>query len=928
MIQLFNEMRESCERKTWARGLELTRQKCIFDLGMTKGTRKFVVREASKGAEYLVVLNSLDMDWSCNCGEDDSPCTHACAAVQAWKQESEGVKLSMLHDSKWSVSYQIETEDHLIYIIRSLVRGSDRIPLPSSLAKCKSDSVMSLEISINSGDLNFERVLPSSEISKIELSLALFQMLGGVEVFFENRLVKFDSSPRGCILSINKESGGIRLLLKEEIGVFFKSFFFLNDTFYPLASLGFSERETSKLRKGTYLGAKEALEFYSSILPKVRGLVPIEDSTEQVGKQKVQVAIDSWEENDQLFYRYLLAYGEPPLAIIESNQMRLLGGSIPIRSESDEMKALVEFERATGAELQKIYSVGIPEAFKKSKQLLASKFPVLGHGLECFSEISITRPEVKIVGGEYVLSTPLGSLSIVKQRDSLASHGFFKLDSGRWVEFPKGWLEGEGQKIMDILLVSAGKVSKGSLIALQSISSVQNLSPDFLDIAERWDKNYPIFETSINLRAYQKVGAQWLAKLQSLGLGGVLADEMGLGKTYQTLVSLKTPALIVAPTSLLGNWLREAALARPELKSSLIHDSNREWSLKKDLYITSYGTIRSDITLVKSIAFKTIVLDEAQHIKNPSAKTTLACFELNSEARIALSGTPIENSITDLWSIMNFCLPGFLGPLEALKDRSKSEDLVRLKQVISPFILRRVKKDVASDLPERILQIVRCTMEDDQKVFYQSLLSKVKEQIGDGERPMDVLTALLRLRQAACDPFLVDLQTEISSTKLDYLETALKEIVETGQSALVFSQWTGLLDRVEQRLRVNILEWSRLDGSTLNRDQVVDDFMSGKSNIMLISLKAGGTGLNLTRADHVFILDPWWNPAVEEQAIARAHRIGRKGAVFIHRLVTEETVEEKIVALQTQKNQLADFFLEDSALSSSLSFKEFKDLIF
>jgi SNF2 family DNA or RNA helicase len=332
--------------------------------------------------------------------------------------------------------------------------------------------------------------------------------------------------------------------------------------------------------------------------------------------------------------------------------------------------------------------------------------------------------------------------------------------------------------------------------------------------------------------------------------------------------------------------------------------------------------------LVKSIAFKTIVLDEAQHIKNPSAKTTLACFELNSEARIALSGTPIENSITDLWSIMNFCLPGFLGPLEALKDRSKSEDLVRLKQVISPFILRRVKKDVASDLPERILQIVRCTMEDDQKVFYQSLLSKVKEQIGDGERPMDVLTALLRLRQAACDPFLVDLQTEISSTKLDYLETALKEIVETGQSALVFSQWTGLLDRVEQRLRVNILEWSRLDGSTLNRDQVVDDFMSGKSNIMLISLKAGGTGLNLTRADHVFILDPWWNPAVEEQAIARAHRIGRKGAVFIHRLVTEETVEEKIVALQTQKNQLADFFLEDSALSSSLSFKEFKDLIF
>ena len=929
MIPLFNEMRESSERKTWARGLELTRQNSVYDLGEDKGIRKFVVRDASKGTEYSVSLNSLDMDWSCSCQEEDSPCTHGCAAVQAWRHELDGRKIAMLHDSKWSVCYQTEIVANSVFIIRSLVRGNEHSPLLSSLSRIKAERhVSGHEISINMSDLEFERALTDSESSRIELTPRLFLPLKGVEVTYQNLPIKFDSNPRGLVLKIAKESGGIRLQLKDEPGQFYKAVFFLDGIFYPIASLPFSEGEIANLRKGTFLGAKEAIEFYSSVLPRLRGILPIEDSREEVGKLRVQVAIDSWEESDQLFYRYILAYGEPPQAVVESNQLRLLGDAIPVRSKTDEMKVLVEFERATGAELLKVYSVGIPEAFEKGKQLFASKFPLLGYGVEAFSEISTVSPQIKVVDGEYVIGTPFGTLSLSKLKDSNQKGGYFKLDSGRWVEFSKGWLEGEGQRILDILLVSQGKVSKGSLIALHGLSSAKDIFLEFPDIASHWEREYPIYNTSLSLRPYQLIGAHWLAKLQHLGLGGVLADEMGLGKTYQTLVSLNTPALIVAPTSLLGNWAREAALARPNLKVSVIHGGKRDWSLSGDILITSYGTIRADIASIKSLVFKTIVLDEAQHIKNPAAKTSLACFELNSEARIVLSGTPIENAITDLWSLMNFCLPGFLGTLESLKERSSKEDMTRLKRVISPFLLRRIKKDVAADLPEKIVQIVRWTMEDEQRNFYQSLLSMVKEQIGDRERPMDVLTALLRLRQAACDPFLVDLQNEVCSTKLDYLESALLEILESGQSALIFSQWTGLLDRVELRLRKNAWDWSRLDGSTKDRDRVIDDFMEGRKDIMLISLKAGGTGLNLTRADHVFILDPWWNPAVEEQAIARAHRIGRKGAVFIHRLVTEATVEEKIVTLQDEKTQLAEFFLEDSAVSSSLSLKEFKNLIF
>ena len=427
------------------------------------------------------------------------------------------------------------------------------------------------------------------------------------------------------------------------------------------------------------------------------------------------------------------------------------------------------------------------------------------------------------------------------------------------------------------------------------------------------------------LRPYQKEGVEWLWRLAELQMGGILADDMGLGKTLQTLAFLAVrggPSLVVCPSSLIDNWMEEAGRFVPDLEVVAIEGPKRMEVLAEnpgaDLLVTSYALLRIDIDLYRDRDFKVVILDEAQHIKNPDAQVSRAAFRLPGIHRFALTGTPMENSVSDLWSIMNFVMPGYLGERGRFADRFE-KPLARgdapglqrrLSRRLKPVVLRRLKEEVARDLPEKIEQVRYCKLSDSQRQVYQTILDEGRSMISSaegGQRRMLALTTLLRLRQACCDLRLLnlpDLGEEEGSVKMKELQVLLEEAVGGGHRVLVFSQFVQMLQGTVPLLAEKGFEFCYLDGKTRNRGEVVRRFQESSIPVFLISLKAGGVGLNLTGADTVIHLDPWWNPAVEAQATDRAHRIGQERVVTSYKLITRDTVEEKILSLQERKREL------------------------
>ncbi len=432
------------------------------------------------------------------------------------------------------------------------------------------------------------------------------------------------------------------------------------------------------------------------------------------------------------------------------------------------------------------------------------------------------------------------------------------------------------------------------------------------------------------LRPYQATGVRWMYRLSELGMGGILADDMGLGKTLQTLTFIQKKggrALVVCPSSLVSNWAAEAQKWVPDLKVVQYVGPKRGEIPEVDLLITSYAILRLDAEKFDGCEFEIAVLDEAQQIKNPEAQISVAAHRLKATHRFALSGTPVENSLQDLWSIMQFALPGYLGPRKAFLERfekplRKGGDPAlarRLARRLKPVVLRRLKAEVAKDLPDRIEQILYCDLTPKQQKIYSQLLKESRAQVDaaeDGRKRMVALTALLRLRQACCDLRLLPglkVADKDAGVKLDELESLVTEAVAGGHRVLIFSQFVQLLQGVVPILMANQWDYCYLDGSTQKRGEVVERFQEGTAPVFLISLKAGGVGLNLTAADTVIHLDPWWNPAVEAQATDRAHRIGQKNVVTSYKFITRGTVEEKILALQEEKKAMMESVLDGGA---------------
>jgi SNF2 family DNA or RNA helicase len=451
------------------------------------------------------------------------------------------------------------------------------------------------------------------------------------------------------------------------------------------------------------------------------------------------------------------------------------------------------------------------------------------------------------------------------------------------------------------------------------------------------------------LRPYQKEGVYWLRFLSRNGLGGILADEMGLGKTLQTLAFLRPldgPSLVVCPSSLLFNWVREAQKFVPELKVLSIEGGDRaklfDRILESNIVLTSYPLLRRDIDRFRDFKFSSIILDEATHIKNPDTQNAQAAMALVGRHRFVLTGTPVENSVRDLWSLLHFVLPGYLGRREDFRERyelpisrGSQPERARLAKRLRPVMLRRLKQQVVKELPEKIEQITYCDLSPEQEELYQKLRQESRRKLDElsgakdqGRARIAMLTALLRLRQACCDLRLLGQEAERPSGKLEVLEELLEEAIDGGHRVLLFSQFVSMLRLIRASMDKAEIRYGYLDGQTKDRAKAVDEFQqTDRLPLFLISLKAGGVGLNLSAADTVIHFDPWWNPAVEAQATDRAHRIGQTRVVTSYKLIARGTVEEKILSLQRKKREMIQSTVEsEEPVMTGLSMEEISEL--
>lgn len=454
------------------------------------------------------------------------------------------------------------------------------------------------------------------------------------------------------------------------------------------------------------------------------------------------------------------------------------------------------------------------------------------------------------------------------------------------------------------------------------------------------------------LRSYQVTGARWLLHQAQRSGGGLLADEMGLGKTVQTLAMLQQlggPALVVCPSSLVWNWQREARQFVPSMKVLPLDGSGRSTRFAEiaqhDLIITSYALLRRDIDHYRGLEFSAVILDEAQHIKNPESQNAKAAFRIQAKSRFILTGTPVENSVRDLWSLFEFLHPSYLGNRTDFRERyevplnngDRADVWDRLNRRIRPYLLRRTKSEVIRDLPEKIEQTIEVELTDAQKIAYTELQQAARQQVDSllehssaSAVRMQVLTALLRLRQACCDLRLLKptATAEDASAKVSACLELLAEAMDGGHRVLLFSQFTSMLDLLQQALAEKEIACCRLDGATKQRQAVVERFQENADiPVFLISLKAGGVGLNLTAADTVIHFDPWWNPAVENQATDRAHRIGQKNVVTSIKLIAKDTVEERVLRMQQKKRELFAGIMAEEAALQKMTTEDLRELI-
>jgi SNF2 family DNA or RNA helicase len=547
------------------------------------------------------------------------------------------------------------------------------------------------------------------------------------------------------------------------------------------------------------------------------------------------------------------------------------------------------------------------------------------------------------------------SMQVLMELTRAGNSRFIQLGEGQFLA-----LTSELRKRLDEL---ESYTSRGRIHSLNAINLEESIDGMVVDADGAWDQFrqrlqcardlQPELPSTLQaeLRDYQVLGYNWLCRLSEWGAGACLADDMGLGKTLQSLALIlnraaQGPTLILAPTSVCANWIDETLRFAPTLNPIRFGASNRQKTLDElkpfDLLICSYGLLQTEASSLQAVSWQTLVADEAQAFKNASTKRSKAVMELEADFKMIATGTPIENHLGELWNLFQFINPGLLGsretfnnkfayPIENQKDPAASG---KLKNLISPFILRRLKRDVLTELPPRTDITLRVDLGREETALYEALRLEAVSNLTDkdmkpNEQRIRALAGIMKLRRAVCNPNMVLRNANIPSAKLEMFNTVLQELLENNHKALVFSQFVDHLSLIRAHLDKQGISYQYLDGSTSTRKRTtaIRDFQAGEGDIFLISLKAGGVGLNLTAADYVIHMDPWWNPAVEDQASDRAHRIGQQRPVTVYRIVANDTIEEKIVALHAQKRDLADSLLEGSEMSAKMTLDDMLSLL-
>ncbi len=715
------------------------------------------------------------------------------------------------------------------------------------------------------------------------------------------------------------------------------------DTLHPLGETELTGPRLELLPRKRRFAPADLGQLVSEVLPGLEKRMPVEIKTRRLpkagGATRPRLQIDLSQRQHTLSVTAALVYGDPPDARIDDGRLVMLGERVPSRDETLE-RALVarlrdELHLVPG---RKVDFDGV-EAIRFAQKLQIWKGSGSDAAKQLFGKGPLV-PRLHIEDDRFDVSfelDPEGEAEGAPRRRADAAAvirawqdglPLVPLDDGGWAPLPSDWLSRYGTRVADLFAAKRddGKVETAALPALVELcDELDHPRPlSYARLAPLLEAEGHIPEAALpadltaDLRPYQRTGVSWLSFLRDAGLGAVLADDMGLGKTVQALAAVRGRTLVVCPRSVVHNWAAEIARFRPGLRAAIYHGPRRVLDPSADVTLTTYAILRLDAEALATAGWDTLILDEAQAIKNPDSQVARAAYGVEAGFRVALSGTPVENRLDELWSQLHFTNRGLLGGRGAFDERfarpiaaGDPGSAERLRRKIRPFVLRRLKKEVAPELPPRIEAILYCELEEQERNVYEAVRAATRKEVvsrlAEGGNVLAALEALLRLRQAACHASLVPGQFAATSAKVERLVEALEDAAADGHKALVFSQWTSLLDLVEPHLQRAGIPFLRLDGSTRDRGAVVSAFQDDSGPpVILISLKAGGTGLNLTAADHVFLMDPWWNPAVEDQAADRAHRIGQDKPVMVYRLVAKDTVEEGILGLQERKRRIAE----------------------
>jgi superfamily II DNA or RNA helicase len=729
-----------------------------------------------------------------------------------------------------------------------------------------------------------------------------------------------------------------------------------NDMLRPIGAVDLAGPRMEKLPLRYDVPRAAIPELISKTVPQLAQRMTVDiraKALPQLGKRETpRMAFDVTQDGDRLIVMPTLVYGDPPRSRVDAGRLVHLEGALPVRDEDAERRLVHRMRDELNLAPGRRVELTGKEAFAMQNGL--------AHWLRTDAKAAHTAKAIDldaklVIEGarlEIDLEARDGRSASVSAalRAWQAGVDLVPLQGGGWGRISMAWFDKHGERVAD-LLASRLDDKKIPLFALPDLARLCE------DLDEppppELDRLKPLLEgfTGIpvvlppagfegELRGYQQRGVDWLAFCRDAGLGCVLADDMGLGKTIQALAALPPKGikktLVVSPTSVVFNWLAEIKKFRPDLTVSTYHGSRRVLDRSADIVLTSYPLLRNDTEELIAVTWDTVILDESQTIKNPDSQVARAAYKLKAGWKVTLSGTPIENRLDELWSQLHFTNPGLLGGRADFQDRwgepineGDAAAAKRLRERIRPFVLRRMKGEVARELPPRTDSLMYVELDEAERITYDAIRAATQRDIVKlleaGGGIMAALEALLRLRQASCHTALLPSairtgEAPQSSTKMDRLREALEDAVADGHRALVFSQWTSLLDLIEPHLHAANIGFVRLDGSTTDRGAVVGEFQrEGGPPVMLLSLKAGGTGLNLTAADHVFLVDPWWNPAVEDQAADRAHRIGQDKPVMVYRMVARDTVEERILELQARKRKLADAALSEAGGAAAIT---------